>query len=111
MPQEHARMKRERKTLEAMIRMYCGDLHGGSETELCPECSELVEYARARLRKCPFQEGKTTCAKCSVHCFRPAMRERVRVVMRSAGPRMLYRHPVMAFFHYLDSFRNEPVDE
>ncbi len=110
MPQEHARMKRERKTLEAMIRMYCGDLHGGSETELCPECSELVEYARARLRKCPFQDGKTTCAKCSVHCFRPAMRERVRDVMRFAGPRMLYRHPVMAFFHYLDSFRNEPVD-
>ncbi len=102
-------MKRERKTLEAMISMYCGDLHRETGPELCSECSELVEYARARLGKCPFQEEKTTCAKCPVHCFKPAMREKVRAVMRYAGPRMVYRHPVMAFFHYLDSFRKEPV--
>ena len=109
MSQEHARMKRERKTLEAMIRMYCGDLHEGGKTKLCPECSELVEYARARLAACPFQEGKTTCSKCPAHCYKPSMRERVRAVMRYAGPRMLYRHPVMAFFHYLDGFRKEPL--
>jgi len=29
--------------------------------------------------------------------------------MRYAGPRMLYRHPVMAFFHYLDNFSKEPT--
>jgi len=33
LPQEHVRMKRERKTLEAMIRMYCGDLHGGARPD------------------------------------------------------------------------------
>jgi hypothetical protein len=29
------------------------------------------------------------------------MRERIREVMRYAGPRMLYRHPVLAGKHYL----------
>lgn len=101
-------MKRERKTLEAMIRMYCRGLHG-SRDMLCPDCRELVEYARARLSKCPFQEDKTTCAKCHVHCFKPVMRERARAVMRYAGPRMLYRHPVLALLHYADSLRDEPV--
>ncbi len=108
LPQEHPRIKRERKTLEAMIRMHCRGLHGSRDT-LCHDCRELVEYARRRVSKCPFQEGKTTCAKCPVHCFKPVMRERVRAVMRYAGPRMLYRHPVLTLLHYADSLRDEPV--
>ena len=31
-----------------------------------------------------------------------AMRERVRVVMRYAGPRMLLRHPVLTLLHLRD---------
>ena len=30
------------------------------------------------------------------------MRERVRVVMRYAGPRMLLRHPILAILHLRD---------
>lgn len=103
----HPRMARESKTVEAMIRLYCREQHGTAE-ELCAECSELLEYARARLEKCPFQEGKTTCAKCPVHCYKPAMREKIRVVMRYAGPRMLSRHPVLTLWHLLDGLRQEP---
>jgi hypothetical protein len=103
-------MKRERKTLEAMIRLSCRNRHA-YRGKPCDECTELLDYARERLHKCPFQEGKTTCAKCPTHCYKPAMRERVRAVMRYAGPRMLYRHPVLAFYHYLDGFRREPVGE
>ena len=33
------------------------------------------------------------------------MRERVRVVMRTAGPRMIWRHPVLAVRHVLDGRR------
>jgi hypothetical protein len=36
------------------------------------------------------------------------MRERVRVAMRYAGPRMLFRHPIMALLHLIDGLRKEP---
>ncbi len=104
----HPRMRRERRTIEAMIRLYCRHHHGGGRN-LCPACAELLDYAFQRLDRCPFQEGKTTCAKCPVHCYKPSMREKVREVMRYSGPRMLWRHPVLALFHLLDGRRKEPV--
>ncbi len=109
MSNDHRRIKRERKTVEAMIRLYCRDHHGG-EDELCPECGELLNYALARLDRCPFQENKPTCAKCPVHCYKPDRREKVRAVMRYAGPRMLRRHPVLAVLHLIDGFRKAPRD-
>ena len=100
----HPRIDRERKTVRAMIALYCRDHHGGSGT-LCDECEALLAYARARLDKCPFQENKTTCARCPVHCYQPVLRERIRSVMRYAGPRMLCRHPVLAVAHLIDGLR------
>lgn len=91
-----------------MLGIYCRGQHGGRR-ELCDACRELLEYALARLDRCPFQELKTTCAKCPVHCYRPDMRQRVREAMRFAGPRMLYRHPVLAVLHLIDGRRKEPV--
>jgi predicted amidophosphoribosyltransferase len=99
---------REAKTFQAMVRIYCHDLHS-SPGGLCPECQGLIAYAQARLERCPFQEDKPTCAKCSVHCYQPAMRERVRIVMRYAGPRMLVRHPVLSIYHLLAGKRKAPV--
>jgi hypothetical protein len=104
----HPRMDREAKTVEAMIRIYCRDQHG-RKGELCTECEELLEYARRRLDRCPFQENKTTCAKCPMHCYKPVMRERIRAVMRYAGPRMLRRHPLLTLFHFIDGRRKEPI--
>ncbi len=108
MAQYHPRMARERKTIEAMVRLYCHD-HHTTQTDLCAECSELLGYALARLDKCPFQEGKTSCAKCPAHCYKPDMREKIRIVMRYAGPRMPYRHPILAIYHMFDGRRKEPV--
>ncbi len=102
----HPRLIREARTIDAMISLYCRELHGGDT--LCADCRELAEYAHLRLDKCPFQEGKTTCAKCPVHCYKPAMRERIRVVMRYAGPRMLYRHPILAIRHLVDGRQEQP---
>lgn len=109
MPGENPRLQRESRTIAAMIRIYCTDRHG-TGAELCPECDELLDYARLRLDRCPFQEGKTTCAKCPIHCYKPAMREKVRSVMRYAGPRMLLRHPILTLYHFLDGRRDEPLD-
>ena len=66
---------------------------------LCPDCREVLDYARQRLDKCPFGEGKTTCANCRIHCYKPAMREQVKAVMRYAGPRMLIHDPIGAIAH------------
>jgi predicted amidophosphoribosyltransferase len=107
---KHPRMDRESRTVEAMIAIYCRG-HHGTRLQLCSECDELLAYARERLNKCPFQEGKTTCAQCPVHCYKPAMRDRIRAVMRYAGPRMLARHPILTLFHFIDGRRKEPVRE
>ena len=110
MPQTHPRIARGKKTVEAMIRMYCRGFHSGGSS-LCPDCEGLMSYASERLDRCPFQEGKTACVKCPVHCYKPAMREKIRKVMRYAGPRMLWRQPVYALFHYLDGLRKEPLGQ
>ncbi len=102
----HSRVEREIKTVQVMISDYCRDHH--SHDRRCLECAELSDYALERLRKCPFQEGKTTCSKCPVHCFKPDMRQRIRTVMRYAGPRMIYRHPMLALLHIIDGRRREP---
>ena len=95
-------------TVAVMIELYCRRNH--HRTGLCRECAGLLQYARKRLEKCPFGEGKTTCAKCQVHCYKPDMRQKIRVVMRYSGPRMLFRHPVMAFRHLLDGRRRIPLE-
>lgn len=104
MPEKRPRMGREKRTIEAMIHIYCHDQHGG-ESDLCHECRELLDYAWARLDRCPFQEDKPNCAKCPIHCYKPVMRERVIAVMRYAGPRMLSRHPVLTFHHLMNAFK------
>jgi hypothetical protein len=108
MTHDHPRMKRERNTVETMIGLYCHEQHG-TGNGLCRDCASLQNYSRQRLQKCPFQEGKTTCARCPVHCYKPQMRARIRAVMRYAGPRMLVRHPVMALQHMADGLRKEPA--
>lgn len=108
MPSEPARIAREKRTIRAMVRIFCRDKHGGRAGP-CDECRELVEYAECRLDRCPFGADKPTCAKCPIHCYKPAMRRRVREVMRYAGPRMLLRHPVLALRHLLDGRKPGPT--
>jgi len=105
----HPRMQREARTLSAMIDLCCTEKHGTRPGELCGPCAELRGYALLRLAKCPFQQGKTSCGNCRVHCYKPDMRERARETMRTAGPRMPLRHPILAFRHFLDGLRKEPV--
>ena len=103
----HPRLRREDRTVRAMIEIYCRHHH--SSDGLCEECLNLYDYSRERLIKCPFQEGKTTCAKCPVHCYNRIMRKKIREIMRYSGPRMLYRHPVAAVRHVIDGRRKNPI--
>ena len=91
--------QKEKETVSLMISLYCRKKHGGNV--LCAECAALDAYARMRSDKCPFMESKTFCSNCKVHCYKPDMREKIREVMRFAGPRMILHHPVMAVHHVI----------
>ena len=92
-------LAQERATLRAMIRIFCKGQHG--EDPLCKECSQLWDYAEERLTKCPFGVEKPTCQNCTVHCYKPEMRQQIREAMRYAGPRMIWHHPIMAIRHLI----------
>jgi hypothetical protein len=97
------RIQREQGTVEAMIRLYCREVHGTDA--LCADCDALLSYAMKRLAACPFQADKPTCAKCPIHCYKPDMRTKVTTVMRYAGPRMIRHHPLRAVRHLWDGLR------
>ncbi len=98
------RLTRERATVAAMVRIFCEAHHGGPA--LCRDCAALLQYANYRLDRCPFEADKPTCVACPIHCYRAAERQRMREVMRYAGPRMLWRHPYLAIRHLLDERRD-----
>ncbi len=87
-----------------MIHLYCRAHHGVARG-LCKECSLLLAYADQRIDQCPFGIRKPVCNKCTVHCYRADMRERIREVMRYAGPRIFFRHPILAIRHQIRSMR------
>jgi hypothetical protein len=104
---QHPRITREKKTIDKMVHIYCKGHHGAKGSELCPECVEFLEYAFLRLDKCPFQEEKSTCGKCLVHCYQLEMREKAKKIMRYSGPRMLLHSPGLALHHLVDG-RKKP---
>lgn len=91
-------LRREKKTVEKMIGLYCRAHHRGASTP-CDECAALMNYARERTARCRYREMKPVCSECSVHCYKPEMRERMKRVMRYAGPRMIWHHPLLALRH------------
>jgi predicted amidophosphoribosyltransferase len=93
------RKEREQQTLSIMLSLYCRGKHSSAET-LCPACKDLQDYAEGRIRNCS-NLAKTTCFRCTVHCYPPELRAKIREVMRYAGPRMLWRHPILALQHLL----------
>lgn len=97
-----AKREKEKELVSLMIALYCRKKHK-SRHGLCVECAALDAYARQRSDKCPFMETKTFCSNCRVHCYKPDMRERIREVMRFAGPRMIFHHPVTAVRHVIET--------
>jgi hypothetical protein len=103
----HKRIVREKKTIAYMIDLYCKDYHE-MDKELCAECRQFKDYAFLRLDKCPFQDKKSTCGKCTVQCYKPDMKQQAYIVMKYSGPRLLFRHPGLALHHIWDKRRKAP---
>lgn len=93
-------MNLEARTVAAMIRIYCRAHHGAAK-DLCNQCAGLLVYAEERIEQCPFGDEKTVCNQCTVHCYKPEMRERIKDVMRFSGPRMICHHPLLAVRHLI----------
>jgi hypothetical protein len=104
---ERRRLRRERRTMEAMVELFCSGMHH-QQPDACGDCGELLAYARQRIEKCPYQKDKPPCAKCPIHCYQPKRREQIQAVMRYSGPRMMLRHPLFALRHWLDGFKKAP---
>ncbi|NLY24965.1 MAG: nitrous oxide-stimulated promoter family protein [Bacteroidales bacterium] len=89
----------EKKVVSKMIAIYCHSRHG-TRDGLCEECDALRAYAVRRLEQCPFGEDKPTCGTCQVHCYKNDMRLKIKEVMRMAGPRMFFLHPLDTITHF-----------
>lgn len=93
------KIAREKRIVELIIRLYCRKKEKNGA--LCSSCEALLNYAHERLDHCPFGEKKGSCKNCTIHCYKPAMREKMRQVMRFAGPRILLYAPWETIRHLL----------
>ncbi len=103
-------LRKDERTLVAMARIYChGHRHiadSSNDEQLCHECFQVVEYALERTKRCPH-EHKGTCDTCTIQCYKPAMRQRIREIMAYSGPRMMFHHPLMAVRHLAKKRRSK----
>ena len=91
------RQDKDRRTLEAIGRIYCKGNHEGASCDaagLCTSCREAVDATLQRASECPFGHAGN-CEDCKVHCQRGEAQRRIREIMRYAAPRMALRHPLM----------------
>lgn len=103
-PNQGRRIRREKRTIAAMLAVYCRDHHCGDGAH-CDECATLLRYAEQRLDNCVFGESKMPCNHCTVHCYSKSLRPRIVEVMRYAGPRLALRYPLLGLLHMLDKVR------
>ena len=94
---KRSRIDREKEVVGRMIELYCRKRLGMAEVS--EEYKALEAYAHKRLDMCKFGNNKPNCKKCPIHCYKPEMREKIREIMRWAGPRMMIYDPVAAIRH------------
>ena len=81
-------------------------VYGRRPPVVCSECAELLEYAEKRRAFCP-KDPKPFCSYCDTHCYNDDMRERMRDVMRYAGPRSVLRgHAIDSVKHLIEGRRH-----
>ena len=106
-PLPPARIMREKRTVAAMVDIYCRAPHGSSGP-----VRQVRQAPGLRLlpaRSLSVRREKTPCARCQVQCYGATMRTHIKEVMRYAGPRMLFRHPILALLHQWDNFRHKAL--
>jgi len=108
-------MDKETKDLQVLAlftSVFCADHHADlrrdtadlnlpktSRYQYCPECLDFLRYAIERRQRCPL-EPKPTCKHCTIHCYRPGHREKVREIMRYSGKTLIKRGRLDLLWHY-----------
>ena len=109
--------RKERKDLRILAlftSIYCKSQHPAEQKPLlgmplslgnlaryhcCDHCQDFLRYAIERRLKCPLVE-KPTCKHCTLHCYRPGHREKVREIMRFSGKALIRRGRLDLLWHY-----------
>jgi len=91
----------EKKTIKAMIEIYCKYHH---QKPICDECNKLLEYAYKRIEKCPLMPDKPTCKNCHIHCYDKKHKEQIKTVMRFSGPKMFFYHPILSVIYLKNKY-------
>jgi len=94
-------IKDEKRTVGVMIEMYCSTHHNSGSSNLCKDCTILLDYALTRIDNCTFGIDKPSCEKCPVHCYKKEPRDDIKRIMSYSGPRMLFRHPILTVKHLI----------
>ena len=91
------KIQKEKETIKFIVELYCSKK---LKCDKMPdEYAELIQYAIQRLDRCKFGNAKSSCKKCRIHCYKRDKRERIREIMRWAGPRMFFYAPATAIRH------------
>ncbi len=99
------RIEYEKKTIKSMIEIYCLENH--KKAKLCPDCSDLLNYALKRVDLCPLRDDKPTCKNCLIHCYSKDYREKIKTVMRYSGPKMIFKHPLLSVVYLINKFKDK----
>ncbi len=81
-------IQRDLRVLQEFVGIYCRRKHQPAGDELCPQCRDLLEYARQRRQDCPM-DPKPKCRDCDVHCYGEPQRSQIREIMRFSGLHLL----------------------
>ena len=97
------RIERDTRIVKFMIQKYCSYFHNSEN--LCSECDDLLNYSIKHLLECPFAEDKPVCSKCTIHCYSKSYRNKIKEVMRFAGPKMIYEQPKDTVLYFFDKLK------
>lgn len=107
MEKKYKHWQQEVDLIPKMIKIYCHGYHHTKGDAICDDCKALTEYALFRLEKCPFKENKGFCSFCRIHCYKPEMKEKIKLVMKYSGPRMIFTNPIFALRHPIALLKNK----
>ena len=78
----------EKELISIMIKIY----EDGNKVDL----SDLKNYAFKRIE---------FCSSCPIHCYQKTYRQQIREVMKYSGKRIIFKHPVIAFKHVINTLK------
>ena len=93
--------QQEIDTIRAIVSLHCRKKHDHPPKLLCSECEDLLTYCEQKIQYCPWGDKRGQCVTCKSNCFHPDYIKRIKPMMRWAGPRLIFYHPIKLLRHYL----------